>query len=425
MSLFRYIPLGVAGALLRVSLVLSITVLARIALKERITVIKFASILLSLVAIFLVLQPSFIFGEAGDADGEDGTEGVLDKLENRQITFMMAPIPGERFENVTSPPRGKSDMSKAEVVMGYCLVLLAGVAGAFGTVALKSKLSREDPLVGNFWTSIFLTVFPLILSLAIEFDNLVFPTDAEEILLVLGQAFASAFALLLTFRGVIMTTAIWITLALSVQVFFLLIAQYTILSDIAPGNDNWLEIFGAVLVVVASVIPPAWEIMKKQTNFERQEENCGSCCCDIQMITRRCETPDTKLQQHLAHIFSISLRLQSPVLFACANLRFLIKTRVVQAHFEKKLAGRIKPVKSRQYIVYILQRKRFLPWWQPVVKTPPEHHALPAAMHGCSSVIPTSGQVRCAKKSCMSCVRLILARFCAFCANTFSAYGID
>ena len=79
---------------------------------------------------------------------------------------------------------------------------------------------------------------------------------------VLGHALASALSLILAVRGVAMTTAIWITLALSIQIFFLMISQYTVFSDIKPGKQNWIELFGAFVVFIAAVTPPAWEVLK-------------------------------------------------------------------------------------------------------------------------------------------------------------------
>ena len=73
---------------------------------------------------------------------------------------------------------------------------------------------------------------------------------------------------MLALQGVRQTTAIWITLALSLQIFFLIISQYAILHSVAPGKDNWIEIFGAVVVIVAAVIPPIWEVIK--TKFDNR-----------------------------------------------------------------------------------------------------------------------------------------------------------
>ena len=243
---FRYIPVGVAGALLRVALLVTVTILARIILKERITAEKFISIVLSILAVFLVIQPSFIFGtyqETGKSEEEKIIIEQLKKLDNKQITFMRAPSPYDFWLNVTNgtipPPPDDSGVSTGDEILGYMLMILSGASGAANTVIQKAKLNHVNSLILNFWTSIAITLVPLVLSLIIEFDDLTFPTDIENILLVFGQAFASAFSFICALRGITMTNAIWITLALSMQIFFLIISQYTVLHNINPGKDNW------------------------------------------------------------------------------------------------------------------------------------------------------------------------------------------
>ncbi len=39
----------------------------------------------------------------------------------------------------------------------------------------------------------------------------------------------------------------------STSTMYVSIAQYTFLSDIKPGNHNWLEIFGACVILISSV----------------------------------------------------------------------------------------------------------------------------------------------------------------------------
>lgn len=152
-------------------------------------------------------------------------------------------------------------------------MILSGVSGATDTVIQKSRLNSIPPLVVNFWTSIAITICPLGLSLVIEFDRLFFPTDPTEILLVLGQSFANALSLIFMVRGIAMCTAIWITLALSMQIVFLMVSQYTVLSTIAPGNNNWIEIFGAVIVFIAAVLPPIWESIEAKFVSKSPNEN--------------------------------------------------------------------------------------------------------------------------------------------------------
>lgn len=42
------------------------------------------------------------------------------------------------------------------------------------------------------------------------------------------------------------------------------LAQFTILSNIHPGNGNWIEVVGVVLLILASVISPLFQMTTKQ-----------------------------------------------------------------------------------------------------------------------------------------------------------------
>ena len=50
------------------------------------------------------------------------------------------------------------------------------------------------------------------------------------------------------------------TLIMSTQVAFMLIAQYPVLSSVLPGNRNWMEIVGVVLVLLGSSMASILEI---------------------------------------------------------------------------------------------------------------------------------------------------------------------
>ena len=64
--------LGTAGAIARVVMVISVTILSRILLKEKTTPIKWLSIFLSIVALFLVVQPDFIFKTNKESEVDNG-----------------------------------------------------------------------------------------------------------------------------------------------------------------------------------------------------------------------------------------------------------------------------------------------------------------------------------------------------------------
>ena len=163
-------------------------------------------------------------------------------------------------------PTSNPGTSTADEILGYFLMTMAGFSGALDTVIQKARLNGENPLVLNFWTSISMIVIPLILCLITELDYISFPTDFNNIVLVLGHVLSSALSMILAVRGIAMTTAIWLTLALSMQIFFLIISQYTVLKSVEPGKGNWIKVFGACVIFIGAIIPPLWEVLKVKFN---------------------------------------------------------------------------------------------------------------------------------------------------------------
>ena len=58
------------------------------------------------------------------------------------------------------------------------------------------------------------------------------------------QSLAWGAAAIIAILAVSMTSPLIVTLAMAMQIVFLLIGQYTVLSDFQSGVGNWVEIFG-------------------------------------------------------------------------------------------------------------------------------------------------------------------------------------
>ena len=60
------------------------------------------------------------------------------------------------------------------------------------------------------------------------------------------QTIAWGLATTLRVKGISLAPAVLVTLVMSMQIVFLLISQYTVLSKIQPGVGNWVEITGKI-----------------------------------------------------------------------------------------------------------------------------------------------------------------------------------
>ena len=164
--------------------------------------------------------------------------------------------------NSTSTPEDDTGISLEMEILGYCFLLIAGVSSSATNVFQKFRLNNDNPWAISFWTSFMLTFIPLVLSLIVEWDAITFPTDTQNILLVFGQALALATWYIFGIKAISMAPALWIILAYSIQIFFLIIAQSTILRGLLPGKENWIEVVGAVFIAISAVLSPLYEVTK-------------------------------------------------------------------------------------------------------------------------------------------------------------------
>ncbi len=108
-----------------------------------------------------------------------------------------------------------------------------------------------------FWMSLVATSFSICISLAIE--EQVLPADLTDWLLVFGHC--GTYGLIISVNMYVCSRLSGVVLSLigGTSVIYMVIAQYTLLSNIHAGNHNWLEICGLVLVLVSSIFPSVRE----------------------------------------------------------------------------------------------------------------------------------------------------------------------
>ena len=81
-------------------------------------------------------------------------------------------------------------------------------------------------------------------------------------------------------KGISLAPAVLVTLVMSMQIVFLLISQYTVLSKIQPGVGNWVEITGKIQTVQCkSFLQLMWlNLLTRVTHTD------GASCVDVLQI---------------------------------------------------------------------------------------------------------------------------------------------
>ena len=73
---------------------------------------------------------------------------------------------------------------------------------------------------------------------------------------------------ILRVQGITMAPAVMVTVIMAMQIIFLLIGQYTVLSHIQPGVGNWVEITGILFKIDENSITLHFNVQKSYVHYK-------------------------------------------------------------------------------------------------------------------------------------------------------------
>ncbi len=111
-----------------------------------------------------------------------------------------------------------------------------------------------------FWSFIFSTIISFILMLLLE--EPVWLQSIVEGAVVALHCFFAFLTWILTMSALQYISGSTFSIIYSTTVVFLLIPQYTILSSILPGQRNWMEVMGVVMVLFGSSLASVMELIQ-------------------------------------------------------------------------------------------------------------------------------------------------------------------
>ena len=210
---------------------------------------------ISFVGIILLVQPEFLMFPAVTVRN---TSWESPCLLHENITKM--------YLNETE--RLQESQSQSNTWLGYVLALGSGlITGLYAQVG-KYYVTDSDAFALALWRSLAATLISLILMLI--FEEPVWPTDVTCILALFGHALAvsiSSLSLLVALKHLSLTITMIVP---SLNLVCLVILQYTLMKDIMPAKENWIEVLGAVLSVIGSIGGTVYEL--KVTHYNKKTE---------------------------------------------------------------------------------------------------------------------------------------------------------
>ncbi len=140
------------------------------------------------------------------------------------------------------------------ILLGYVGAILCGVTMSTDTFIVHHYTylhKLENQYVVMFWYCLTGATLSAIGSLALEEQT--FFLNWKDWILILVHCITYCIIMLLYFYICTMIPGIIISLIGSTSTIWMVVAQYTVLSNIQRGNHNWLELLGAGIVLTSSL----------------------------------------------------------------------------------------------------------------------------------------------------------------------------
>ena len=207
-----------------------------------------------LLGIILLVQPTFLMFPA---------------VEVRNTSWKSPCLP---LSNVTSMHQNQTEetvTALSDSMLGYTFAAASGVVMAIHFVLQKYYVADANPFAMTMWRSVAVTAISLILMLIVE--EPVLPSDLLCILSLLGHCIAIAIGFIIVPFVLETLSAALINLLQSVILVTLVVMQYTLMRDILPAKENWLEVLGAVLCFFGSICGTTYELIKQ--TYTQQDES--------------------------------------------------------------------------------------------------------------------------------------------------------
>ena len=244
-----FLPIATVQCITITGNVLLGMVLFALCLKEHVSISTAMACILTVTGVFLVVQPEVIFKPF-----------TLDTKYNHSIYVS----PGNKTNSGYDPSN-----SYSQLVLGYTLAAATGLVASINIIIIKTTpLFTEDRITVLFWTYVMGTLLSFLGMICLE--KPVLPTTWQDVLFIAGHSLSYTFMWPAYMYALSYIQGNTMTVTCSASTVFMLIAQYTFLSPIHPGNRNWMEIVGVTLVILGSTLTSLMELIRNVKRTDKK-----------------------------------------------------------------------------------------------------------------------------------------------------------
>ena len=265
-----FMPIATVRCVVITSALLSGFILFSLFGEEKATLRTFLCIVICATGIVMIIQPWMEFHSDLLT-----TLGANTTTYNRSADILSKPDLSQNVEHSTAAePLERSGRSFLQGIFGYLLSILTGMAMSLVFLILKRNIFlAENKLTTLFWECCIGTVVSVTVTLTLEHPTL--PSNWYQVFLVMGHSVSYAFLWVFYLYAIQVVSGNTLNMIACLSPIVMLIPQYTVLSSLYPGNKNWIEVVGVVLVLIGSTTGSVLEIQisKYKNNLSRCESN--------------------------------------------------------------------------------------------------------------------------------------------------------
>ena len=247
-----YLPLAEVMGMVSIFSMIAAMIQAKFLFKKDIQILYILSLIVCIVGILMIVQPQFQF--------QNDINSHLNLSQSKSVSNL--------FSNTSDYIHiDNSRMVDAtDKLYGYLLCAIGGVAFGISFDVNGILLSDLRPFIKiTYFTTIY-----FIASILISFyaEPIVVFMTFHQFLLLMAHAIGAAMTCFFNVYSSHIIGGVRFSLVLSLRILIHLLVQYTVMKSFLPGHRNWIEVVGALILVLGAAISSVFAIVQ-----ERRQSN--------------------------------------------------------------------------------------------------------------------------------------------------------
>ena len=270
------LPLGTQNACFQTTLLVTITLAARLCFGERLGSLKLVALVVTLIGILLVTQPQSPAFHNNVSLTNPKTEPYLQRAgickncstpSVKDSDNSTSHIITSSYQYTTPVKNVEENNSQGGMTtsVGYILAAASGSLESAIFLLFRHRCYGIDPMVQTVWFS--LSIMFLSFPVAIYFETIKLNYTTQEVAYLLGHSFSSTLQIVSMLYAVQHVCAVIVSLIYGMSIVFGFSLQYTVLKGIFPGHGNWIEVLGAAITLAGIVMASVTELIQESVNM--------------------------------------------------------------------------------------------------------------------------------------------------------------